>query len=816
MWRAVRSWPCWLALWALAVGGCANCQLPRIDPTGRHIFAPPAAPKPPVISFKPQPGKLQHHHKSGVRLTPTTVIAPVGAEVVMTASVCGQREVLVANERVEWQLAPGSVGQFIGIGDRRNFDWLFGAEKPEKITNTYAVGVTSSRYLRLTRGTPTVTDDVSVLKGQAWVTVSSPIEGSSYVTAYAPNAYGWDTRQQTAAIHWVDAKWTFPPPAVNPAGTQHTFTTTVTRHSNDTPIPGYHVRYEIISGPPAGFAPDGNPAIEVVTDGLGQGRAEIVQTQPAAGTNVVRVEIIRPAELSRDGTRISLGSGTTQKTWSSPTIAIKKTGPAQAAVGALVSYRIDVSNGGSVTSKEIVVTDALVDGLTLVNSDPAATPNGPALEWRLGDLAAGEVRSINVTYRAVKQGTLNNCVTVRTAEGLSAQDCVATTVMVPAIDVTVAGPDQATVGQEVTFVATITNRGGAPATGLTVIDRFDPGLQHASAASPIERSLEDLLPGQSRQVTVPLRVIAPGQQCNTIEVVGQLGERGSGQKCLMALPAGGANVPPVGPVPPGGPGGAVPPGGTSPPQGQPPAGQPPANPVVKPTLTIKKTGPARRQVGDVADFTIDISNTGTVAASNLTLTDNYDASLDPVRATDKFAFAGNDLIWRVDELKPGQTIRFEVKCRCQAPAAKACNRATVTSAEGARADDEACVEVVAPATPLTISVRESHDPIQAGNEATYDVLVTNAGPAADQNVQLAVTVTPQLALVATGTTGPTAGTIAGPSVRFAVLPSIRAGETLTYRVQVRAAAAGAARFRVEATSANTPNAVVVEETTTVF
>jgi hypothetical protein len=33
------------------------------------------------------------------------------------------------------------------------------------------------------------------------ITVTSPVEGTSYVTAYAPSVYGWDRHQQTAAIY---------------------------------------------------------------------------------------------------------------------------------------------------------------------------------------------------------------------------------------------------------------------------------------------------------------------------------------------------------------------------------------------------------------------------------------------------------------------------------------------------------------------------------------------------------------------------------------------------------------------------------------
>ena len=42
---------------------------------------------------------------------------------------------------------------------------------------------------QITRGTPNADDDVHVLRGQAWATAISPVEGTSYVTAHAPSAF---------------------------------------------------------------------------------------------------------------------------------------------------------------------------------------------------------------------------------------------------------------------------------------------------------------------------------------------------------------------------------------------------------------------------------------------------------------------------------------------------------------------------------------------------------------------------------------------------------------------------------------------------
>ena len=251
-----------------------GCCFPRIDPTGEHIFvhgnAPPVV-APPVVTgpIAPPPGTLPSTTpvlppdtapavipalpadtsgpllvpQTGMSLSPTQVVAPVGSEVVMIATVVNQRGEPMPRERVEWSIAQGGVGQFDSPGKRGPFDALdLLRGLPNKVTNTYVVNATVSHPTVVDRGTPSPADDVAIRPGQAWVSVGSPVEGTSFVTAFAPAVAAWDQRQQGGTIFWVDALWTFPPPANTPVGSQHVFTTTVARHTDNSPLAGWTVR----------------------------------------------------------------------------------------------------------------------------------------------------------------------------------------------------------------------------------------------------------------------------------------------------------------------------------------------------------------------------------------------------------------------------------------------------------------------------------------------------------------------------------------------------------------------------------------------
>ncbi len=760
-----------------------------------------------------EPGPIGHHQPTGLCVTPQRIVAPVGAEVVLKAAVCDQKGMTTANEKIEWMLAPGGVGQFIALGDRPWYDTLLGATTPEKITSTYVVNSTSSKYVCLNRGTPDRGDDVPVIKGQAWVTVTSPLEGASKVTALAPNVYGWDQRQQTATVYWVDANWNFPPPAINPAGTRHTFTTCVCRQTSGCAVPGWRVRYELLDGPDASLAPSGARTvgygsetanyqsqgariIEVPTDANGQASVDIFQTTPSPGTSHLSVQVIRPGELSHDNTRLVVATGATEHTWGSSELYVRKTGPSQASVGSTMLYTVEVRNASSQTARGVILTEALPPGTALVSSSPPATPSGSTLTWNFGDLSAGESRRVDIGLRADRFGTINNCATVRTADGATAQDCVATTVGGPSIDVVVTvTPEQAMVGQQATFVAKVTNRSGDYARGLVIVERYDSGLRHQAAANPIEADLGDLAPGQSRDITSTFTITAPGQQCTNVEVTGQAGIRASGQACVTAVPSAGGVAPPV----------VAPPVTPS---------QPAAGP--KPTLTARKTGPTSKNVGDTATFEIEITNTSNVPATMLKVADNYDLTLDPTSATDGHAFVGDDLVWMVDTLPPGKTMRFQVVCRCVARSDNSCNRVTVTCQEGARADAQTCLSIQGSNTPLQVSISDQTDPVQLGNDTTYQINVSNPGATADSNVQLAVTLGPQMSPLATGIAGPSNYRIDGNVVTFAPVASLAAGTTLTYRVPARAVQAGTAQISANVTSANSPSPISSQETTTIF
>jgi uncharacterized repeat protein (TIGR01451 family) len=839
---------------ALVLAGCAEFRVPRIDPSGEHFFVqspPPAVAGPAAVA--------QAYHGAAVTVTPVATVAPVNSQVILLTSVRGPEDYLLTNERVEWSIAPGTVGHFVDVGRNGLSDILLGEFWRGKIDNNYAIGTTTRYSVRLARPAPAPGGDLTVLPGQAWASITSPVEGTTYVTVYVPGVSDCLCRPQTATIQWLDAEWQFPPPAINAAGTRHVLSTSVVRRSNQCPCVGWRVRYQIAEGPAAGFAPAGTSSIEVDTNAAGQAPAEIVQARPLPGTNRITIQIFRPPLPGNPVGAMLIATGGTLQTWTAPQIAVRKVGPATVEVGRTLCYRILVSNPGDLAAEDVVVSDDLPPALAFALSNPPTQPSGDKLSWRLGRLAARETRPIEVSLRAQQQGRVTTWAAVTAAGGLQDRYCTTTTITPPPLNLKVTGPEQALLQAPVTFEIAVTNAGQGTATGLLIKDRFAPGLENAAAKSPIERDLASLAPGQTQRVAVTFRAAKLGCLCHTVEVLDS-GKAVLAQQTVCVnvteTPQGPAKTPPVTQPQPQLPAQPQPqPQFPTQPQPQPqpqprpqPQPQPPSRPKTQstpsqplpetPPIAIKITGPARRNVGETAEFVILVTNLGLQRLTGVKVVDRCDPALVPTMATEGSSYEGDALVWNLGTLLPGKTSQMVIQCQCTRAAPKAWNRAQVTTQEKAKAQAEANLEIrAAPSVPakpqpavkvpgesgpalgpgLNMSIADLKNPVNLGKEATYVIRIANISPQPDAQVVLSVILPPGVTplLDRQFTSGPTPASQDGQTLRFAPLTELAPGRPQEYQVSVRAQQPGRFTVRFELTSRGLPQPLKQEQTTDV-
>lgn len=795
------------------------------------VLGPPGAGPPPII----QPGL-----NSVLTLTPQRMVAPVGSEVVLLAGLRTGDGKPLPNERIEWLISPDSVGEFLALSNSGKwFVMPHWCETPRKITNTYAVGSTAASPVSLGRA-PTSPGGVSQIgRGQSWITVTSPTDGTSHVTVFAPHALGQARQRQTAIIHWVDSQFSFPAPAIGAVGSQQALTTVVTRQSDGSPLENWIVRYEVTGGTPAGFAPAGAPSVEALTDAQGRATVQIFQPQPQRGASQINVEVIRPAAPGTSNRRLTIGRNCTTMTWTGADLGMRVAGPAQAEVGSTATYRIELVNSGDLAVSGVMINAPLPPGMRFVKSSvpPQATP--ASLQWRIERVEPRQTVAIDVDLQIERSGVLEFCAMVNAQGGLQGRDCATTNVAAGGgLQVRISGPQNAAVGENVTFHLTVTNTGDAPVEGVTLSDTFDAGLKHLVAESRVVLDVGRLAPRQTRDdIDVTFKVVQPGRQCQRVEVSGAGARGATTQACLTA--AGGAAPAVPAPLPAA-----------------------PAVPLA-PGLEVRKQGPRQLKVGQTDLFTLIVRNTGGTILRNVRVVDKFERGLSPTKASEGYKIEGGELTWRFDSLKPGEEQQLQVAAQATADAPRACSRATVSADAGLMRMDETCVEILgggvpavppvapraeppapAPVTPmpdgpemppvapapvepvrpappgepggLKVELTDLQDEVPVGRNVVYEVRVTNTRKASDFQIVLSVVVPPGMTPLPVRPVAPTGATVTGQVIRFGAVAEIRPNEVLTYRVPVRADRAGRMRVEVNVSSRTEVQAIVASEETNVF
>ena len=427
-----------------------------------------------------------------LRITPDRVLAPVGSEVVLKAGVCGADNYLVMNERVEWLLSPGGPGQFVDLGERDQVTVLrWPWDTPRKVDNTYAITSTSCVPVCLTRGTPAPSDDVQIVRGDAWITVTSAIEGTSHITAYAPAVSDWNLRRAVATIYWVDAQWVLPPSAVVEAGRPHVLTTTVMRRTDGAPLAGWLVRYDVASGASLGY--QGGNVVEVPTDAAGRASVEVSPSDVGGGTANIGITIVRPPQGGAEASpQLDIGRGVATISWTSG-ITTAPAGPGP--ISPTPATPIPTTSPPVMPASPLQPTPRP----ELSDTPPPSGPYAPPRDEPLPGRALVELQLRRTTA------------------------------------------EQVAVGDYASFDVTVTNRGDAAARGIRIRDRFDAGLRHPSA-KPNEFAVDypdmrDLPPGESETITLTFQVVAGGQQCHEVTVSAEGIEPQSAGACVTARQA---------------------------------------------------------------------------------------------------------------------------------------------------------------------------------------------------------------------------------------------------------------------------------------
>ena len=220
-----------------------------------------------------------------------------------------------------------------------------------------------------------------------------------------------------------------------------------------------------------------------------------------------------------------------------PNLAIAKADledPVQ--TGSDITYRLTVSNLGTVDGELVTVSDAIPTSTTFVSagSSQGACVFSGTVTCNLGTIASGGTATVTVVVASTTARTVTNTASVSSsrldADSSDNSDTETTVVGTPDLALTKADrSDPVPLGQNITYDLAVVNNGDGPASGVTLSDPLPGTTTFVSASSSqgsgcssdgtkVTCALGTLGPGASATATIVLSPTAQGTVTNTASV----------------------------------------------------------------------------------------------------------------------------------------------------------------------------------------------------------------------------------------------------------------------------------------------------------
>ncbi|NYE35991.1 putative repeat protein (TIGR01451 family) [Nocardioides cavernae] len=400
--------------------------------------------------------------------------------------------------------------------------------------------------------------------------------------------------------------------------------------------------------------------------------------------------------------------------------------------GQPVTYTLVVTNNGPSVARGVTVRDDVDDAVTglMATGASCTVAAGNDVTCAVGDLAPGASVTITLTggLPAGFTGPLDNTATVSTTtpDTNPANDSAdADAVAEARADVSVSKvltPSSPVPGRDVSWTLVVSNAGPSVARDVQVADEVDDSITDLEASAPctvdadndVSCVLGDLAPGASRTITLTGGLPAgfTGALANTATVTSPTDTTpGNNTSTVSGTAAPNANV-----------------------------------------GITKTVSPSNPVPGEDVTWTIVVGNTGPSVARDVVVRDDVDDAITGLTATAPCAVAaGNDVTCDLGDLAPGDQVVLTLEGAVPPGyTGELSNTATVSSPT-----DDTPANNTSTANPTTspgadLSIVKTASPVRPvpGQDVTWTVTVTNAGP----SVARGVVITDDVADALTGVT----------------------------------------------------------------
>jgi len=213
-------------------------------------------------------------------------------------------------------------------------------------------------------------------------------------------------------------------------------------------------------------------------------------------------------------------------------VAMTAAPPTQLLGASNITYTITTGNNGPSPATNVILTDTLPAGVTLVSTISGAdsscnTTALPTITCPLLSISSGASVTTTIVVKPNAAGTFTNSARVAGTEpdpNPANNSASASAVVNPVADLSLAetaAPPTVSAGNNVTFSFTVTNAGPSPATDVTISDALPAGLTLVSATpsqgscTALPCNLGNVATGASATLTVVAKALAAGNFTNT-------------------------------------------------------------------------------------------------------------------------------------------------------------------------------------------------------------------------------------------------------------------------------------------------------------
>lgn len=479
-----------------------------------------------------------------------------------------------------------------------------------------------------------------------------------------------------------------------------------------------------------------------------------------------------PVSGSGGGTSTHMSGGMTVSGRAYPTgnkatsaVYLEKKAPVEVILGTPYEYTLSVKNLTNDKLESVVVTDSTGSGFTMKSSSPSASSNsGGVTTWAIGDLGAGEMRTITINGVANGVDMVTTCADVSYASKL----CLTTRFVEPALKIEKSGPAEVMLCDAITYTITVSNPGSGAARNVRVSDNLPNGIVTESGQSNVEFTIPELAAGATKTYNVSAKANRTGTFDNNASAAADGGLNASSNTVTTT--------------------------------------------VRQPRLALTMSCPGQRFGGQVVEYRLAVSNDGDAACANTVLEASIPGGSTFMDASNGGAASAGKVQWMLGSVAPGGSADVSFRIRADALGPKTSN-ATVTCAcsDPAKAT---CTTEVEGIPAILLEVVDLDDPVPVGSSTTYVITVTNQGSLAAEDVTIGCNLESQMEYVSSS--GATTGTSSGGSISFAPLASLAPKAKAEWRVVIKATAEGDVRFGVNMNSKRLTRPVEETEATNFY